>query len=326
MKKTMAKALYFLAILFFIMNISVSAQKKDKIEVIPTISTETLAGKCKNFTLGTLTLFLQPEYPPEARTAQVGGTVTVNIVIDETGKVSEVKSVEGNKILQKAVLNAVQKMKFTPTVCDGVPKKVGGLLNYNFIPYVFTETYFKPEKIEDFADIKRNSPFYEAILDLTENYQLAFGYADKNYHADAPLTRGDFAQFLRLTLDLLSERAKITDKITDKTGLFYSLNPQNISSADKIKDIDRKKNPYFDSVKILLEKYKIALLDDGRNFDGNLPLTQNETIDLWTKIFGAEAVPVNFEIIKKGDRIFIRGEFALFLQESLNVLTYKVLP
>lgn len=195
------------------MNLSASAQKKERIEVVPTISTETLAGKCKKFTLGTLTLFLQPEYPPEAKIAQIGGTVTVSVSIDETGIVSGIKQIEGNRILQNAVINAVQKLKFTPTVCDGVPKPVSGLLTYNFIPYIFTETYFKPEKIEDFADIKRDSPFYEAVLDLTENYQLAFGYADKNYHADAPLTRGDFAQSLRLTLDLLSERAKIINKI-----------------------------------------------------------------------------------------------------------------
>ncbi|MEO8072660.1 MAG: TonB family protein [Acidobacteriota bacterium] len=326
MIKKIVKISYFLAIFLFILNLSASAQKKERIEVVPTISTETLAGKCQKFTLGTLTLFLQPEYPQEAKTAQIGGTVTVSVSIDETGKVSGIKKVEGTRVLQNAVINAVQKVKFTPTVCDGVPKPVSGLLTYNFIPYIFTETYFKPEKIEDFADIKRDSPFYEAILDLTENYQLAFGYADKNYHADAPLTRGDFAESLRLTLDLLSERAKIINKIPGKIGLFYSYNPQNIISADKIKDIDRKKNPYFDSVKILLEKYQIVLINDSKNFNGNLPLTQNEVIDLWTKIFGAEAIPVNFEKIKTGDRIFTRGEFALFLQESLNVLTYKVLP
>lgn len=326
MIKKIVKISYFLAIFLFILNLSASAQKKERIEVVPTISTETLAGKCKKFTLGTLTLFLQPEYPQEAKTAQIGGTVTVSVSIDETGKVSGIKKVEGTRVLQNAVINAVQKVKFTPTVCDGVPKPVSGLLTYNFIPYIFTETYFKPEKIEDFADIKRDSPFYEAILDLTENYQLAFGYADKNYHADAPLTRGDFAESLRLTLDLLSERAKIINKIPGKIGLFYSYNPQNIISADKIKDIDRKKNPYFDSVKILLEKYQIVLINDSKNFNGNLSLTQNEVIDLWTKIFGAEAIPVNFEKIKTGDRIFTRGEFALFLQESLNVLTYKVLP
>lgn len=326
MTKKIVKISYFLTIFLFILNLSVSAQKKEKIEVVPTISTETLINKCKNFTLGTLTLFLQPEYPPEAKTAQIGGTVTVSVSIDETGKVSGIKKIEGNRILQNAVINAVQKVKFTPTVCDGVPKPVNGLLAYNFVPYIFTESYFKPEKIEDFADIKRDSPFYEPILNLTENYQLAFGYADKNFHADAPLTRGDFAHSLRLTLDLLSERAKIINKTPNKIGLFYSHNPQKIISADKIKDIDKKKNPYFDSVKVLLEKYQTVLIDDSRNFNGNLPLTQNEVIDLWTKIFGAEAVPVNFERIKKGDRIFTRGEFALFLQESLNVLTYKVLP
>ncbi len=162
MTKKIVKISYFLAIFLFILNLSVSAQKKETVEIVPTISTETLANKCKNFTLGTLVLFLLPEYPPEAKTAQIGGTVTVSVSIDENGKVSGVKKIEGNQILQNAVLNAVQKVKFTPTLCDGVPKPVNGLLAYNFIPYIFTDSYFKPEKIEDFADIKRESPFYEA--------------------------------------------------------------------------------------------------------------------------------------------------------------------
>ena len=186
MIKKIGKISYFLAFLLFTFSLSAPAQKKEKIEIIPTISTETLAGKCKKFTLGTLTIFLQPEYPQEAKTAQIGGTVTVSIGIDETGKVSGIKNIEGNQILQNAVMNAVQKVKFTPTVCDGIPKPVSGLLTYNFIPYILTDSYFKPEKIEDFTDLKRDSPFYEAVLDLTENYQLAFGYADKNFHADAP--------------------------------------------------------------------------------------------------------------------------------------------
>jgi hypothetical protein len=48
-------------------------------------------------------------------------------------------------------------------------------------------------------------------------------------------------------------------------------------------------------------------------------------LDLWAEIFGAEAVPINFELTN-GDKIIMRGEFALFLQESVGVLTYKVLP
>ncbi len=327
MKKGLVKTPCFLIILLFsVFNFSVSAQKKDKVEVIPKISPETLLSKCKSYVLGTPIFFMQPEYPSAARTAQIGGTVTVNISVDADGKVIEVKNVTGNVLLQSATIEAAQKVKFTPTTCDGIAKPVNALLTYNFIPFIFTDSYFKPEKIEDFADIKRDSPFYEAILNLTENYRIAFGYADKNYHADAPLTRGDFAQYLSSTLDLLSERAKTVKKSPAKIGLFYPHNPEKLKLAAEIKDIDKKRNPYFNAVTNLLEKYQIAPVNAAKSFNGNLPLTQNEVIDLWTNIFGEEAVPVNFEKIKTGDRIFTRGEFALFLQESLNVLTYKVLP
>ena len=58
MKKKLVKTSCFLTItLFFILNFSVSAQKKDRIDIIPKISTETLAGKCKNYTLGTISFF-----------------------------------------------------------------------------------------------------------------------------------------------------------------------------------------------------------------------------------------------------------------------------
>jgi hypothetical protein len=139
------------------------------------------------------------------------------------------------------------------------------------------------------------------------------------------LTRGDFAQFLRLTLDLLGERAKGANKIPREIGLFYPYNPNKLQTFDKIKDLD-KKLPALESIRILLLKYDISLAGEKNEFDGKLLLRQNQLIDLWTNIFGAEAVPVNFERTNGGDKIITRGEFALFLQESLGVLTYKVLP
>ncbi|MDQ3321472.1 MAG: hypothetical protein M3525_03290 [Acidobacteriota bacterium] len=138
------------------------------------------------------------------------------------------------------------------------------------------------------------------------------------------MTRGDFAHFLRLSLDLLSERAKIAGKIPHRIGLFSPHNPQNLKGANDIKKLD-KKEPFADSVKLLLLNYEIALVGEKKEFSGKSPISQNEVIEIWTKIFGADAVPVNFKP-ETGGRIMTRGEFALFLQESFGVLTYKVLP
>lgn len=309
---------------FFIFS-SVKAQNKGEIQVLPKTSPESIKKTCKSLTLGKILENPKPDYPPEARNALVGGTVEIGVKIDEKGKVLEVEKVSGNSILQGSAIASALKAKFSPTICDGVQARISGVIVYNFIPGVFGETYFTPTKIEDFSDVSTNSETFETILDLTENYKLSFGYADKKFHADAPLTRGDFAHFLRLTLDLLNDRAKVAGKIPRDINLFSASNPQKIDSADKITDLEPK-FPFTESIKILLLKYDIAFLSQPNKFQGNLPMSNNEVIELWTTIFGTETIPVNFEKIPNNERIITRGEFALFLQESLRVLTYKVLP
>lgn len=306
---------------FFSQN--VSAQRKDRIETFPRIVVSSVKN-CKNVQPGQVIFYLEPNYPAEAKNARVGGAVEVAIKVDAQGKFLEIEKVTGSRYLQGAASEAATKVKFTPTTCANLPVAVSGMIIYNFIPVVAVESYFAPAKIEDFLDVKSDADTYEAIVNITENYKIAFGYEDKKFYADAPLTLGDFAQFLRLTLDLLGARAKSANKIPSQIGLYYSYNPSKLVSVDKIKDLDRK-SPFLESLKILLFKYSISLANEKNELDGKLPLTQNQLIDLWTNIFGAEAVPVNFERTN-GDRIITRGEFALYLQESLGVLTYKVLP
>lgn len=313
-------------VLLVLLTISnLQAQKKAEVQVVPKTSSESITKICKTLVLGKITNNPKPDYPEEAKKSFIGGTVEVVVKIDEKGKVTEVEKVTGNAVLHGAAVASALKAKFSPTVCDGVEAKVSGVIVYNFLPYPFTETYFTPAKIEEFTDITKDSEYFETLLDLTENYKISYGFADKRFRADAPVSRGDFAHSLRLTLDLLSERAKIAGKLPREIGLFSAMNPQAINSFDKLVDFDAKQ-PYSESVKTLLTKYDISLLDAQNRFQGNQPLTNNELIDIWTAIFGAEAVSVNFEKTANSDRIITRGEFALFLQESLGVLTYKVLP
>lgn len=323
----MSKKFIFSGLLLLVcfLHNPVRAQKKERVEAIQRISIEALQKDCKELKPGRAVVFPAPDYPAEAKTARIGGTVLMTIKIDEKGGVLEIEKIDGQQLLQSAATIAARKSKFSPTVCDGEARPISAFLTYNFIPNVSTKNYFAPVKSEDFTDIKSDSPYYETVLNLTENYKLAFGYADKKFYADAPLTRGDFAHFLRLTLDLLVERAKAAGKLPREINLFNSHNPQKSVSVETIKDL-KKGAPFYDSAKILLLTYDIALTNDKNEFQGNLPLTNNETIEIWSEIFGDEAIPVNFVKTTDGDRIFSRGEFALFLQESLQVLTYKVLP
>lgn len=77
---------------------------------------------------------IKPVYSREARAAGASGTVTVQIVFDETGKVIWAQAVSGHPQLQKAAEDAAWQTKFTPTILSGEPVKTSGILVYNFIP------------------------------------------------------------------------------------------------------------------------------------------------------------------------------------------------
>lgn len=267
----------------------------------------------------------KPKYPSEAKTAKAAGKVEISVTVDEKGNVISAAAISGHPLLRNAAVEAAKKAKFAPNALAGKPVQTFTVLTYNFDNFDLTDNYFVPTKLEDFADVKRESENYEAILNLVENYKVAFGYADGNFHSEMPLTRADFAQFLRLTLDFLDARAKLANKNAKEINLFVAFNPQKIASVEKIKDF-RKNQPFSDSVKTLLEKYDIVLVDGLQQFRANQYLTQNELIDVWTQIFGAETVPINFRKTENFERTLSRGAFALFLYESLGVLTYKILP
>ena len=75
----------------------------------------------------------QPAYPPIAKAARASGTVTVQVLVDETGSVVTAKAVSGHPLLQNAAVAAARNAKFTPTLLGGKPVKVSGVLTYNFV-------------------------------------------------------------------------------------------------------------------------------------------------------------------------------------------------
>lgn len=73
-----------------------------------------------------------PSYPPAARSARASGLVTVEVVIDGSGKVISAKAASGHPLLQQAAVQAAQQARFTPTLLSGQPVKISGVINYNF--------------------------------------------------------------------------------------------------------------------------------------------------------------------------------------------------
>jgi protein TonB len=75
----------------------------------------------------------QPPYPAIARAARASGTVTVQIVVDETGRVISAQAVSGHPLLQQAAVGAARGARFSPTLLSGQPVKVSGVITYNFV-------------------------------------------------------------------------------------------------------------------------------------------------------------------------------------------------
>lgn len=297
------------------------AQDKNRVDVFAVLKPDENAAQCD--TAGKFTLLPKPTYPKDAKNLRLGGTVEILIELSEKGKVLLIKPVSGQKIFQFEVFKAAQKVKFKPPFCRRLQIKSSAVLTYNFTPFLPPQKYFAPVQIEEFIDVKPDAQFYQSIVKLNDNYRLAFGFEDRRFYGETPLTRGDFAHSLRLTLDFLLEKASAAGRIPREINLFYSYNPQKISSLAELKNLEMN-YPFVDSVKTLLLKYDIVLLDEAKEFRGTAALTQNEVIDSWTAIFGAEAVPVNFQKTENNQKLISRGEFAVFLEESLQVLSYKV--
>jgi len=75
---------------------------------------------------------VEPIYPPIARSARVAGSVQVEVVIDEHGHVVSATLVQGHPLLSQVALDAARQWKFRPTLLNGEPIKVTGVLIFNF--------------------------------------------------------------------------------------------------------------------------------------------------------------------------------------------------
>ena len=74
----------------------------------------------------------KPTYPPAAKSARASGLVTVEVVIDEKGKVIAAKATSGHTLLREVAEQAAKGARFSPTLLSGQPVKVSGEINYNF--------------------------------------------------------------------------------------------------------------------------------------------------------------------------------------------------
>ena len=81
---------------------------------------------------GTAISLPAPAYPEAAKRMRQQGVVTVDVVLDESGKVISAEASSGPAILRDAAVQAAKRARFSPTKLSGMPVKVSGIINYKF--------------------------------------------------------------------------------------------------------------------------------------------------------------------------------------------------
>lgn len=76
---------------------------------------------------------VKPRYPALARAGHASGTVVVEVLIDEEGKVIAAKAISGHPLLWGVSVEAAKKSLFSRTLIAGTPVKVTGVIQYNFV-------------------------------------------------------------------------------------------------------------------------------------------------------------------------------------------------
>ncbi|NNE97542.1 MAG: TonB family protein, partial [Pyrinomonadaceae bacterium] len=75
---------------------------------------------------------VKPAYPSHAKTLRIKGKVTIQVMIDENGRVISATSLGGHNLLVPSALKAARATKFTPTFLGDERVKVRGVIVYNF--------------------------------------------------------------------------------------------------------------------------------------------------------------------------------------------------
>jgi TonB family protein len=73
-----------------------------------------------------------PSYPETARRARTAGTVEVEVIVDENGKVISARAINGPQLLRDVAVEAALRARFSPTKLSGQSVKIAGRIDYKF--------------------------------------------------------------------------------------------------------------------------------------------------------------------------------------------------
>ena len=74
-----------------------------------------------------------PDYPAAARAVRAGGAVKVRVTVNEKGEVTAAQAVSGHPLLRQAAEEAAKQAEFEPTLINGKPTEITGVIVYIFV-------------------------------------------------------------------------------------------------------------------------------------------------------------------------------------------------
>ncbi|MFY9223693.1 MAG: energy transducer TonB [Blastocatellia bacterium] len=93
---------------------------------------ENIIKRSEGVIRGLATNRVSPEYPRAAKEQNVEGDVTVQIIINEEGKVVSAKATSGHELLQDVSVTAAKGWTFKPFELEGKPTRVSANLSFRF--------------------------------------------------------------------------------------------------------------------------------------------------------------------------------------------------
>jgi protein TonB len=73
-----------------------------------------------------------PNYPPLAKQIHLSGSVSVEVMIALDGHVEAARPISGHPLLLTAAVEAARGWRFEPTLLNGSPVRVSGVIVFNF--------------------------------------------------------------------------------------------------------------------------------------------------------------------------------------------------
>lgn len=169
--------------------------------------------------------------------------------------------------------------------------------------------------VSQFKDVQPTDEHFMALQSLTERYGIVVAYKDGNFHAEIPLSRGQFAMFLDRGLGVVSELATMA-KYKNVYQRFSAHNLR-LNSVAKIKDL-APNSPYYQAVKSLTERYGINFVDADGKFRPEKPVTEKDLQDWLDGVFSTgKSSPVTTKNIN-------RGQFVMKFNNALDDINERI--